>query len=64
MNGISSITKYKQDNEIFSIQYDLYPENRRVGSQYLYAKKDGNKKTHQKLAYKKTNPGLINHSLT
>ena len=64
MNGISSITKYKQDNEIFSIQYDLYPENRRVGSQYLYEKKDGNKNPHQKLAYKKTNLGLINHPLT
>lgn len=64
MNGISSITKYKQDNEIFSIQYDLYPENRRVGSQYLYEKKDGNKNPHQKLAYEKTNLGLINHPLT
>lgn len=64
MNGISSITKYKQDNEIFSIQYNLYPENKRVGSQYLYEKKDGNKNPHQKLAYEKTNLGLINHPLT
>ena len=64
IDGISSITKYKQDNETFSINYYLYPENRRVGSQYLYEKKDGNKNPHQKLAYEKTNLGLINHPLT
>lgn len=64
IDGISSITKYKQDNEIFSINYYLYPENRRVGSQYLYETKDGNKNPHQKLAYEKNNLGLINHPLT
>lgn len=64
IDGISSITKYKQDNEIFSINYNLYPENRRVGSQYLYETKDGNKNPHQKLAYEKNNLGLINHPLT
>lgn len=64
IDGISSITKFKQDNKTFSIDYHLYPENKRLGLQSLYDKKFENKNQHQKTSYEKTNYGLINHPLT
>lgn len=64
IDGISSITKFKQDNKTFSIDYHLYPENKRLGLQSLYDKKVENKNQHQKTSYEKTNYGLINHPLT